>query len=193
MKTSLTERELVAQSRQGDIDAYSELVRIYQARLRAYTAAYIRCGADVLDLVQEAFLDGLKNIDRFDTQREFGPWIFAICRNRIRNHIRTIHRRVEQPAADVEVEIALEKRLASDGSTGEGLEDKLLQLRQCMGQLKERHRQMIALRYQENLHVKEIAARFEQSPASITMFFQRIRSILRKCMETRVMEAAYDA
>jgi RNA polymerase sigma-70 factor, ECF subfamily len=190
MNTS-SERELVERTREGDVEAYSELVRAYQARLRAYAAAYIRCSADVFDLVQEAFLDGLKNIDQFDLEREFGPWIFGICRNRIRNHLRSIRGSVEQPTAVVE--LALENRLAADGSSGEDLEDKVLRLRQCVEQLKERHRQMIALRYQENLQVKEIAARFEQSPASITMFFQRIRAILRRCMETRTLEASYEA
>lgn len=44
------------------------------------------------DLYQDTWLKVLKNIDRYDTKREFEPWLTTICVNTYRNALRKLAR-----------------------------------------------------------------------------------------------------
>ena len=51
---------------------------------RAHRAAYlvVQDGAAAEDIAQEAFLSAVRNLDRFDRRRPFGPWLHRIVVNR---------------------------------------------------------------------------------------------------------------
>jgi RNA polymerase sigma-70 factor (ECF subfamily) len=51
---------------------------------RAYRAAYlvVHDSAAAEDIAQEAFLAAVRNLDRFDRRRPFGPWLHRIVVNR---------------------------------------------------------------------------------------------------------------
>ena len=93
----MDERELIRRAQQGDREAFGQLVALYQARLRAYVARYVPRADEVFDIVQDGFIDALEHLDRFDADKEVGPWLRAICRNRMLNHFRS--HRVRQNAA----------------------------------------------------------------------------------------------
>ncbi len=78
----LDESALVRRSRAGDLDAFDALVLRYLDR--AYAAARRLMGqhADAEDLVQDAFIQALRTLDRFQPDRPFGPWFFRILVNR---------------------------------------------------------------------------------------------------------------
>jgi RNA polymerase sigma-70 factor (ECF subfamily) len=78
----MDERELIRLAQKGDRDAFGELVALYQARLRAYVARYVSRPDEVFDIVQDGFIDAMEHLDRFDPEKEVGPWLRAICRNR---------------------------------------------------------------------------------------------------------------
>jgi RNA polymerase sigma-70 factor (ECF subfamily) len=92
---------------EGEPAAFEPLVRRY---LRpAFTIAHRLLGhrEDAEDVVQEAFLAALSNLDSFDRSRRFAPWFYRIVWTRGLNHQKSRFRRrseslerVEPPAAD---------------------------------------------------------------------------------------------
>lgn len=76
---------LVARVRAGDAGAFDVLARRYSQL--AFGLAYRVTGgrADAEDVVQEAFMAALHNIDSFDTARPFAPWFSRIVVNRALN------------------------------------------------------------------------------------------------------------
>jgi RNA polymerase sigma-70 factor, ECF subfamily len=76
------ERELVERARDGDREAFGELVRGHLAAAIRLAMRVVRNAADAEDVVQDAFLSALKNIDAFDTTRPFWPWVSRIIVNR---------------------------------------------------------------------------------------------------------------
>ena len=97
----MDERDLIQKAQQGDRDAFGELVALYQARLRAFVARYVTRPDDVYDIVQEGFIDAMQHLDRFDPAKDFGPWLRAICRNRMLNHFRSAKVRQNAAAEDI--------------------------------------------------------------------------------------------
>jgi RNA polymerase sigma-70 factor (ECF subfamily) len=84
-------RDLLEQHRAGDADALNQLYTRYSQKVlkivRARLGAELRQRVQSLDIVQEAMLDSLKNLEKFDYASEgaFLKWLTAIVENRIRD------------------------------------------------------------------------------------------------------------
>ncbi len=60
-----SDRELVRESRQGDKDAFRELVERYQRKILAVAMGMVHNRDDALELAQETFVKAYENLDRF--------------------------------------------------------------------------------------------------------------------------------
>ncbi len=84
----LDDAALVAGAKNGDINAYAELVRRHQKL--ALRVAYLVSGseADAEDITQDAFVKAYASLARFDPARPWTPWLLRIVRNEARNRRR---------------------------------------------------------------------------------------------------------
>jgi len=69
---------LVEQARAGDDRAFATLVARYERALIRVLARLVRDEELARDLAQETFWKVYNRLDRFDTARRFGPWLFRI-------------------------------------------------------------------------------------------------------------------
>ena len=92
--------ELVERARQGDEDAYGELVTRYQ--VLAARTAYVITGdsADADEAAQEAFVKAYFALDRFRSGAAFRPWLLRIVANEAINRRKAAGRR---PTVDLSV------------------------------------------------------------------------------------------
>jgi RNA polymerase sigma-70 factor (ECF subfamily) len=76
------ERAWIRGAQRGSVDDLERLFREHWPR--AHRAAYLVAGdaAAAEDIAQEAFLAAIRNLDRFDRRRPFGPWLHRIVVNR---------------------------------------------------------------------------------------------------------------
>ncbi|MGE3803032.1 MAG: RNA polymerase sigma factor [Gemmataceae bacterium] len=179
------ERELILRARSGDREAFGELVRQHQARLRSFLACTIDNAHDVYDLAQDAFLDAFRNLDSFDVDKEFYPWLRGIARNRMLNFFRTRKRRRSEPQALVDEALA---EVAARCETEPG-GDRLEALASCLEGLEESQRSLISLRYGEGVAVKELASRFERNATAVSMQLLRLRAALMECVDRKLRVA----
>ena len=89
------ERALVRSAQNGSSAAFEELFRLHWGR--AHRAAYlvVHDAAAAEDIAQESFLAAVRNLDRFDRRRPFGPWLHRIVVNRAIDHARARALRAE--------------------------------------------------------------------------------------------------
>jgi RNA polymerase sigma-70 factor, ECF subfamily len=180
----MDERDLILKAQRGDREAFGLLVRSYQARLRAFVARSVHRAEDVFDIVQDAFLDALKNLHRFDPGQELGPWLRACCRNRMLNFFRA--RRVRQTAAVALVDQALEEQWMAHEVALDEVSDEVRALQKCVDQLEGSQRELLDFRYKRNVPVHDLARRLRRSAAALSMTLFRIRAALQKCMGRRL-------
>jgi RNA polymerase sigma-70 factor, ECF subfamily len=178
------ETRLLAAARNGDDEAYGELVRRYQGRLRGFAARYIHDSDEIYDLVQEAFIDAYLHLDRFEPDRDFWPWLRSICKNRVLNYLRA--KRVRRDVNVRLVDAVLAEQLQADDGVDERLAERLEALKRCLDQLKASQRQLVEQRYAAGARIKDLAVKLDQSAASLAMRLYRIRGRLRECMERRL-------
>jgi RNA polymerase sigma-70 factor (ECF subfamily) len=77
-EASLNDAWLVERARHGDHAAFAILVRRYERKLIRVLARLIRDPEMARDLAQETFWRVYSRLDRFDTARRFGPWLFRV-------------------------------------------------------------------------------------------------------------------
>ena len=90
----------VRAAQRGSAEALEALFRAHWSR--AHRAAYliVHDAAAAEDIAQEAFLAAVRNLDRFDRGRPFGPWLHRIVVNRAIDWTRARQLRGEAELAD---------------------------------------------------------------------------------------------
>ena len=80
-KEGVQDGELARRAQGGDRDAFGELVARYAGQARRVAVSVLGNPDDADDAAQDGFLSALKNIDRYDPARPFGPWLMRIVAN----------------------------------------------------------------------------------------------------------------
>jgi len=96
----VAERAWIRGAQQGSV---ADLERLFREHWpRAYRAAHLVTGdpAAAEDIAQEAFLAAVRNLDRFDRSRPFGPWLHRIVVNRAIDWTRARKLRAEVELGD---------------------------------------------------------------------------------------------
>ncbi|MFO7573272.1 MAG: sigma-70 family RNA polymerase sigma factor [Gaiellaceae bacterium] len=65
----------------GDLDAFAEIVRRYEPRLRLVLARVLDDARDVEEAVQDAFVQAWRNIDRYRGDAALFTWLYRIAVN----------------------------------------------------------------------------------------------------------------
>jgi RNA polymerase sigma-70 factor (ECF subfamily) len=127
------ERAWIRGAQAGNASDFEALFRAYWAQ--AYRAAFlvVHDSAAAEDIAQEAFLAAVRNLDRFDRRRPFGPWLHRIVVNRAIDWSRRRQLRGEVELHDAE---------AAEGSSEVGSETVA-----ALGRLSPEHRAVIVLRH----------------------------------------------
>jgi RNA polymerase sigma-70 factor (ECF subfamily) len=96
----VAERAWIKGAQQGSVADLELLFREHWPR--AYRAAQLVTGdaAAAEDIAQEAFLAAVRNLDRFDRRRPFGPWLHRIVVNRAIDWTRARKLRAEVELGD---------------------------------------------------------------------------------------------
>lgn len=77
-EVNLNDAWLVEHARHGDHQAFAVLVRRYERKLIRVLTRLVRQPEQARDLAQETFWRVYTCLDRFDTARRFGPWLFRV-------------------------------------------------------------------------------------------------------------------
>ena len=116
-----SERAWIRGAQDGSVADFENLFRAHWPR--AYRAAYLVAHdtAAAEDIAQEAFMAAVRNLDRFDRRRPFGPWLHRIVVNRAIDWVRTRKARAEVALPDGALGAAEERAHGDAGELAAGL------------------------------------------------------------------------
>ena len=183
---------LVARVKQGQTEAYGELVRRYQDRV--FNACWRICGQleDARDLTQEAFLKAFEGLGDFRQQSGFYTWIFRIAVNLSLSHRRSVHRRrtVSLDAASAgtgtQAESLVQRvRSESDDDPTRGPDEAELHaaVARALQTLDGDHRAVIVLRDIEGFDYQEIATILQVPSGTVKSRLFRARIALQQAID----------
>jgi RNA polymerase sigma-70 factor (ECF subfamily) len=91
------ERAWIRGAQAGSVSDLEALFREHWPRAHRAAFLVVQDGAAAEDIAQEAFLAAVRNLDRFDRRRPFGPWLHRIVVNRAIDWARARALRREAP------------------------------------------------------------------------------------------------
>ncbi len=174
--------ELVTRARDGDRQAFGELVWRY--RERVINVVYRMCGNAELaeDAAQEAFVRAWQHLGRYRHRGTFHAWLCRIAINCALDHLRR-----EKPTADIEV-LPLEGR--EPGPEAQAARRELRErVRMAVLDLPPASRAALVLREYEGLSYREIAEALDIPLGTVMSRLNYARSTLREQLAA-YMEAA---
>lgn len=168
---------LIEQCRQGDLGAFDELVRLYQARIFHYLQRFAANPHDAEDLTQETFVKAFRSLPRFRAAASFGAWLFTIAKRTALNY-----QRARPPVSDAEAPEL------SDGATpAQSLEAREEQA--CLWELTRRlpaaQAEALWLRYGEGFSIAEVARVMRSNPIRVRVLLHRARGQMAQWLEQR--------
>jgi len=180
----LHESELILQCKDGNVEAFEQLVIKYQRQI--YTVAYRFMGnhEDASDLAQEAFLKAYKSIGRFRGESSLKTWLYHIVSNVCRDELRKRKKgqvfSLDAPILTEEGEIP---RQTEDWTYAPDLiyESKEIQLfiQEALNQLSPEYKEVIILREIQGFSYEEIATHLDCSLGTIKSRLNRARKAMR--------------
>jgi RNA polymerase sigma-70 factor (ECF subfamily) len=168
-----TVADLVRRARDGDGDAFADLVRRYLRAARAVALAELGEPFDAEDACQDAFLVALERLEECRRPERFGGWLIQIVRNRARNIRRSQRVRMSVPLDQV--------ASSAPGPSAERVELRD-RLRQALAELPSVQREIVLLHDLEGLRHAEIAEVLGLSPGASRVSLHRARAALRAAL-----------
>jgi RNA polymerase sigma-70 factor (ECF subfamily) len=183
--------DLVTAARDGDTEAFDELVRVTYAE--TYTLALRLTGneEDARDVVQEAYFRAFRGLRRFRGDAKFSTWMYRITANCANTHLgkRAKHRHEELRTDDPHVD----ERAAYDPQAQSDTTELRAKLMTALETLPPKLRQVVVLRDIYDLPHEAIAAELGISETAAKVRLHRARKKLRDDLFARRMEEAADA
>ena len=143
--------ELMALAARGERQAYAELVRRHEQRLRAFCARW--CGSAALgdEVAQECFVELWQQRQRYVPQAKLRSYLFHLAANRCKNQKRAQRREQDRlaPVDEHDVERISERLM---------IRQRTERLQRGLERLPDAQREAVLLRYSAELDYAEIAS-----------------------------------
>jgi RNA polymerase sigma-70 factor (ECF subfamily) len=162
-------------ARTGAEWAWSRLYKDLSPSMLGYLRAK-KC-PDAEDVLGEAFLDIVRNLERFNGgEREFRAWALTICHRRLVDRLR-------KSSSSVVVGVPLPDEDA--GPTGDVEQDAFallgsMRVRELVGRLSPDQQDVVLLRIIGDMTVEEVAAAMGKRPGAVKALQRRALANLRK-------------
>ncbi|MGA2738360.1 MAG: sigma-70 family RNA polymerase sigma factor [Bryobacteraceae bacterium] len=182
-------QDAIARMRRGDPDALTGMISRYQHRLYRYLLRLVREPAAADDLFQQTWLRVMEKIGRYDARRNFESWLFAVAHNLAVDSWRGQRGESRLDDADRgDSEPANERLRTGEPDALERLLDfeRGAMLAVCMQELPTIHREVLTLRFEEDMKLEDIAEVAGIPLSTVKSRLRRALEGLRTAMDARI-------
>jgi RNA polymerase sigma-70 factor (ECF subfamily) len=182
---------VIAARDKGDQRAYSDLMRYYREPIYLMLLRMTHSPVDADDLTIETFGKAFCQLNTFTPNYSFATWLFTIASNRgldflRRQHLQTVSLNSMSVTGDDQ---AYEYPLPShDDNPEEALigQQRIMIIRQVVEQLPPRYRQIIKMRYYEEMTYEEIAQQLHIPLGTMKIQLRRARQLLAQIAQNHI-------
>ena len=177
--TSGVDQDLLARFQAGDHSAVGDLYARYGGAVFTVAMSILRNRESAADATQQTFVKAWRNAGKFDTDREFAPWVYAIARRTAIDVLRSEKRR-ETVTISGEIEV-IELPAGIEGAW------EAFEVRQAVDQLPAEERIVIRLTHLEGFTQSQAAEELGVAVGTIKSrshrAHRRLASLLKHLIE----------
>jgi len=181
------DEQLMDLLREGEDEALAELVRRYQNDIFRFCLHYVKHVEVAKEMAQETFLRVYAARERFDTDRVFKPWLLCIARNLCLNELKrkktVLMETLEEYASEAREESGeILQWHVSDASEALMADERREALLDALNGLPQEAREMVMMRYFEQLSAREIAEVMDSTEGAVrTRLHRTLRQLRKQC------------
>lgn len=182
---NVNDQILIEKYLQGDEKSLEVLIRAYLRPIYSFVWRYAGNAQDAEDITQEVFVKVWRHLKKFNQNKSFKTWIFAIAKNASLDHLKK-KRAIPFSEFDQEDGSNLITDTLADPSP---LPMELLEkagmarmLNEAMKKLSPQYRMVLFLRYNDHFTFREIAEVLEEPLQTVKSRHRRALIILRKLL-----------
>jgi len=169
----LTDKEYVQSCCDGHPEDFRMLVYRYQGLLLSYLGGRLKDRFQAEDAAQESFVRAFTSLKKLRKPESFCAWLLGIAGRVAKEQFRSMKRYRQDPH--------IAESTVHDGTSSH--EDYALD--EAIAVLPETYRQVIMLRYFEDLSCQQVAQRLEMPLGTVTKTLSRAYSLLRQELQAR--------
>ncbi len=151
-----SEIKLVEAAQKGCIESFGTLYERYYSSIAALAFSILADRQLAEDTAQETFAIACAQIGSLKNKEKFAPWLGGICRNVSRQILRTARMKL--------VTSVVESTESSSCKDGDSMQTMV---QQALGKLKDSERELITLRYYDNLPYERISSILDISEQAV--------------------------
>lgn len=165
------------QSLNGDAQAYAALLKATAQLLRPFLSRRLYSGNEVDDVLQEILISIHKARHTYDGERPYKPWVYAIAKFRLQDHLRAHYADHLHDAEDIsELEEVLPDDVTETGFNYEAISGEV-------EKLPEKQATILRLMHQEGYTAREVAEKMGMNESAVKVSAHRAYKILREKLE----------
>ncbi len=185
-------REVVKRAKEGEEDAFTQLVHLYSDRIYNLALRIVRRTDEAADVLQETFIKVYEKIDTFDGRSDFFTWLYRIATNlslmKLRKNKRTV-------LSDEDIEQQFDRPNSAEISEWQSLplknmltEEFRKHLDEAVEALPEIYKSVFVLRDLESLSIKETSKILGITETNVKVRLKRARMYLREKLASYMTE-----
>jgi len=184
---AMNDRDWVQSAREGDEEAFAQLVRRHSGGLHRAVARILADDAEAWDIVQMAFMRAWQRLDRYDPRYSFATWLYRIGTNLAIDLLRSRGSRERAHKAGTEHRLRLVGKGEGANARVDSLEADGI-LRQLVEVLTPQQRSAFVLREMEGLETAEVAEVLGCTATTVRNHIFQARKALRQELKRRFPE-----
>jgi RNA polymerase sigma-70 factor, ECF subfamily len=168
---------LMRQSLDGDQRAYTMLLQETSRLLRPFLARRLSFTNEVDDLLQEILISIHKARHTYDGNRPYKPWVYAIAKFRLQDHLRAHYSDQLHHADDLsEMEEFLHAPVTESAISYESISGEVQKL-------PEKQATILRLMHQDGYTAKEVAEKIGMKESAVKVAAHRAYQVLKEKLE----------
>ncbi len=164
---------------------FAYLIQRYQSKLLGFILRISNFTIEQAeDILQEVFLKAYLNLNSFDESLKFSSWIYRIARNQTISLWRKKSSQLEHITWDIQDETL--NNLMADIDLDKQIDHDLLKktLSQSLGQINQKYKEVIILKFFEEKSYEEIADIIKKPPGTVATWINRGKKQLKQILQT---------
>jgi RNA polymerase sigma-70 factor (ECF subfamily) len=175
-------RQLVAEIKRGNKNAFTELVHHYQTQVAALAFKVVNNYDEASDIAQDVFMKVGRNIWRYDEQKKFSTWLYRITMNASIDYMRKHRRHRHEPLEgihDTVESVQTNPELSFRRQQVSGY------IKEATESLNAKQRSAFVLRDVEGCKIDDVADMMDMPEATVRWYLHRARAKIRRELTRR--------
>ncbi len=168
---TLTDEELIEQSKSGNATAFEQLIFRYDQVVLNIAARYTQSSDDAKDIYQETFIRVFKGLPKFQLKSEFSTWLYRIATNVCLTH-KERKKKHSALSIDSDDEEIHQEHAVSGNRTDSHLQGNEITERidSALKELSPQQRLVFTLRHYQDYKLKDIAVMMDCAEGTVKKY-----------------------